>query len=871
LSTDDASSGPPPAAFTGRRRNLKTPRSVRLAELVARVAVHAGGFGAIAAVLVVCGVLVAAVLPLFRGAEISAEGLAAAPAAEAPLHFAVDEYRALAVTVSRTGALDVFRLDDGARLESRALFEGPAPVSASTGLRDGRLGFGFADGSLRFCDVTFEAELADPATLPPALAALPKGGRGTDGASVVVHLGDDTWRRTKVKVALEEPLVGANRAAPVLFDEALSPSKRALLVHRADGSLTFNVVRERTNLVTGAVRRTLEESAIAYRAPAGAGAPFRMALAGLGDGAVLLWRDGRCLRYDLREPSSASVAESLDLVPDAGDELTDASLLIGGTTLVVSTKLGRSSAWFRTKPPGASTSDGAVLREAHVLAAHAAAVTASSRSARSRLYATGHADGAVRIHHVTSNALAAEARVPDGGPVLALRLAPKNDAVVALTRSGFAKFGLDAEMTEASPAALFTKIWYEGYEGPEHVWQSSSGTDDFEPKYGLWPLVFGTLKGTIIALLLAVPVALLAAIYTSEFLKPAQKARVKPVVEMMASLPSVVLGFVAALVLAPLVEGSVAGVVASFYVLPCSLLVGAYVWQSLPERFTRGASGFVKLCGAGLMLALGLPASGVVGRALELLLFEGDLKRWLDGQVGGPFGGWFVATLAPAAVGVALVFARTVSPAIRARSTDWSRGRAAAVDAAKFAAGVAATCLVAAVVAWALGAAGFDPRGALVGTYVQRNALVVGFVMGFAVIPIVYTIAEDALSSVPDSLRSASLGAGATPWQTATRIVVPTAMSGLFSAVMVGLGRAVGETMIVLMAAGNTPVMDWNVFNGFRTLSANIAVELPEAVQGGPHYRVLFLAALVLFAATFVLNTLAEVVRRRFRKRAYQL
>ena len=96
-------------------------------------------------------------------------------------------------------------------------------------------------------------------------------------------------------------------------------------------------------------------------------------------------------------------------------------------------------------------------------------------------------------------------------------------------------------------------------------------------------------------------------------------------------------------------------------------------------------------------------------------------------------------------------------------------------------------------------------------------------------------------------------------------------MSGLFSAVMVGLGRAVGETMIVLMAGGNTPVSDWNIFNGFRTLSANIAVELPEAVVGSTHYRTLFLAALTLFVLTFVINTVAEVVRLRFRKRAYQL
>jgi len=143
--------------------------------------------------------------------------------------------------------------------------------------------------------------------------------------------------------------------------------------------------------------------------------------------------------------------------------------------------------------------------------------------------------------------------------------------------------------------------------------------------------------------------------------------------------------------------------------------------------------------------------------------------------------------------------------------------------------------------------------------------------MGFAVITIIYTLSDDALSSVPEHLRSASLGCGATLWQTAIRVVLPVAMSGIFSAVMIGLGRAVGETMIVVMAAGNTPVMDINVFNGLRALSANIAVELPEAVKDGTLYRMLFLAALSLFVVTFVLNTVAEIIRMRFRKRAFQL
>lgn len=151
-------------------------------------------------------------------------------------------------------------------------------------------------------------------------------------------------------------------------------------------------------------------------------------------------------------------------------------------------------------------------------------------------------------------------------------------------------------------------------------------------------------------------------------------------------------------------------------------------------------------------------------------------------------------------------------------------------------------------------------------TYDQRNALVVGIAMGFAVIPNIYSIAEDAVFSVPRSLTLGSLALGATPWQTLTRVVILTASPGIFSALMIGMGRAVGETMIVLMATGNTPIMDMNLFEGMRTLAANVAVEMPESEVGGSHYRVLFLAALVLLMFTFVMNTLAELIRQRLRK-----
>ncbi|MBU1909860.1 MAG: ABC transporter permease subunit, partial [Verrucomicrobia bacterium] len=405
---------------------------------------------------------------------------------------------------------------------------------------------------------------------------------------------------------------------------------------------------------------------------------------------------------------------------------------------------------------------------------------------------------------------------------------------------------------------------------PAHTWQSSAATDDFEPKLGLMPLIFGTLKATVYSLLFGVPIALLAAVFTSEFLHPRARRVVKPAIEMMASLPSVVLGFLAAIVFAPFVENVVPAVLLCFFTVPVAFLLGAYLWQMLPPPLTLRLAGWrlLFLCA---LLPAGVGLAVVLGPRLEGWLFAGDIRRWLDGQVGGPTGGWFLLLLAPAALAVAVLFARLLQPRLQQAARRWSRRRCAAADALKFAAGVLLVLTLALALARLLAAAGLDPRGSLLGTYVQRNALVVGFVMGFAVIPIIYTVADDALAAVPDHLRSAALGAGATPWQTAVTIVIPTAMSGLFSAVMIGLGRAVGETMIVLMAAGNTPLMDWNLFNGFRTLSANIAVELPEAVRNSTHYRVLFLSALVLFALTFVVNTLAEMVRLRFRKKAVEL
>jgi phosphate transport system permease protein len=301
------------------------------------------------------------------------------------------------------------------------------------------------------------------------------------------------------------------------------------------------------------------------------------------------------------------------------------------------------------------------------------------------------------------------------------------------------------------------------------------------------PLVFGTIKGTVYAMLFAIPLAVLAALYTSQFADPALRAKIKPTVEIMAALPSVVIGFLAGLYLASLVERNLLSVLLMFLLVPMFGTGGVFLWRLLPPRFTRTVKPGTELALIVPLLVVGGWVATLLSPDVEAAFFGGDVRMWLQS-------------------------------------------------------------------AWGL-------------TYDQRNCLVVGIAMGFAVIPIIFTISEDAFSSVPSSLTAASLALGASRWQTAVRVVLPTASPGVFSAVMVGFGRAVGETMIVLMATGNTPVMDWSLFNGIRTLSANIAVEIPEAPYGGTLYRTLFLAAALLFVMTFVVNTIAEIIRQRLRDR----
>jgi phosphate transport system permease protein len=866
----------------GQRRRRVTRRGVRLAERLARLLISIGGIGTIVAVTLILVFLAWVVTPLFMGARMEARGAPVATAAASArnvLQVGLDPRGAAAWALYDDGSVQTWRLSDGAQLERRSLGI-PRLLTASALLPSGdELALGFADGSLRTCAIAFDADdgTARDGTAP-ATGTMPPGAIAPGAMP-------------RLTIRMSEPIeTGSSR--PIVRVDRSPLNSRERLCALDDANQLFLIELERTeNMLTGEVTATASHFAIPFETQPGAPVPNHVLIAGNGGSLFVAWKSGHLVRYDVRDPEHARVAEDVELCTP-GNELTSLCFLIGKSTLISGDSNGRLRAWFCTKPSAPHaladaprTCDGATLVMAHELSEKGPAVTALAPSARSRVVAAGLADGALALYHVTSHKLLAEARVDvhagDEEPASAasgprsfierIAVAPKEDGVVALGAGRVTRWSLDLRHPEASISSLFAPVWYEGYEKPTHAWQSTSGTDDFEPKLGLIPLVFGTIKATFYSMLFGLPIALLAAIYTSEFLNPRLRAPLKSLTEMMASLPSVVLGFIAALVIAPFVQKFIPAVITSFVTIPGALLLGAHLWQLLPQRIALRFHGAPRFALMAIALPLGALAAFALGGSVERALFAGDIQAWLDRHAGRALGGWVLLLLPVSILAVVLFSTRVVDPSLRRVSAAWSRGRCARVDLVKFALGAACAIGLALGAGLVLDGLWLDPRGGVLDTYVQRNALVVGFVMGFAVIPVVYTLAEDALSSVPHHLRLASLGAGATPWQTAVRVVIPTAMSGLFSAAMIGLGRAVGETMIVLMATGNTPVMSWNVFNGFRTLSANLATELPEAVRNSTHYRTLFLAALCLFAMTFAFNTLAEVVRQRFRKRAYQL
>jgi phosphate transport system permease protein len=833
-----------------------------------------GGLSVIVAVLGIMAFLVDVVVPLFLGGRVLASHHYELPeTAERALLLLSDEEGVVGARLDASGTFSTFHLSSGRPVQSLTLNLGEAPVTAfARTIQGGDLVLGFADGSVRFGRVVFESRILATGEVPAEGSTLDATSH-TDGVAVYVALPDGQVRRVTARLELQEVQSASPTLRPIVaLDYRVGGNRerptRAFVAVDDVGAIVLSRSESRVNLLTREVTTDLRRSALPPVASDGGVAG--VLLTQRADELLVAQLNGTLHRFDVRDFDHPRLAETRDLTPGAA-EITSVGFLIGEQSVVVGTSTGEVNVYFRVEAPDAGTSDGRALVLAHVLEPHAAAVTAFAPSERSKTFATADAEGAVWIRHSTSEQVLLRPGSERRAKIQALAMSSRDDGVLAVDAARSATFWQVAiPHPETTLRTIFGRVWYEGYSKPTHTWQSSSGTDVFEPKFSLVPLIFGTLKATTYSLLFAVPLALLAAVYTSEFIHPRVRAGVKPVMEMMASLPSVVLGFIAALVLAPLVETWISSVLLLLLAFPFTLFAGAMLWQALPRRLALRMDGVPKLCLMFVAIAGAVLLSYRLGPPLEAAFFGGDFRLWLDG--GGSGTPLLFALLLPLSIGVV---AWLLPRLLGNRLDGWMRTASplagAGIDAVRWVAVLGAAALVAGLSAWLLGGLGLDPRDGLVGTYVQRNTLVVGFAMGFAVIPIIYTIAEDAMSAVPNHLRAASLACGATPWQTAIRVIVPTATSGIFAAVMVGMGRAVGETMIVVMAAGNTPIIDWNVFNGLRALSANIAVELPEAVKDSSLYRMLFLAALTLFAMTFLVNTVAEVVRLRFRRRAAQL
>jgi phosphate transport system permease protein len=494
--------------------------------------------------------------------------------------------------------------------------------------------------------------------------------------------------------------------------------------------------------------------------------------------------------------SSSGLIRALDLVAVAnGDSdrfaiqtlLTEDGIrpsqivfLLGGISLLVADDSGAISQWFLSRDEGQTR-----LQKAREFAPGTQPILSMTSEQRRKNFLSVDELGRLAIYNTTAHRAVFSEDITDAMP-FRLALSPRGDGLLLENVDGGIGFWeVHNEHPEVSWSVLWDKVWYEGYSDPDYIWQSSASSNEFEPKYSLMPLTFGTLKAAFYAMLLAAPLAICGAIFTGYFMAPAMRRKVKPLIELMEALPTVVLGFLAGLWLAPFVEKNLLGIFSILIVLPLSVLAASFAWTQLPRKIREwvpdgweaGILIPVILIFSYLSFALAVP--------IENSFFGGDMRFWISNDLGI--------------------------------------------------------------------------------SYDQRNAMVVGFAMGFAVIPTIFSIAEDAIFTVPKQLTYGSLALGATPWQSLRRVVLPTASPGIFSALMIGMGRAVGETMIVLMATGNTPIMDINIFEGMRTLAANIAVEIPESEVDSTHYRILFLAALVLFMSTFVFNTIAEVVRQRLR------
>ncbi|MDP3850115.1 MAG: ABC transporter permease subunit [Luteolibacter sp.] len=719
--------------------------------------------GGVAVILSVFGIFYFVgkeVLPLFRSADVAPVGKFDALAVPAVL--GVDEWGEMPFFYDGGDKVVFLSVADAARreievpglagLKITAHAFDPVHLRVSLGLEDGRVGSFLVGYERKFSGDG--KSIIEPAVTAEPWFSLKHG----EGAVTAVSYGDSGAGR----------VIAARRGeGAVATVSVLRLGMKRGLVGKGKLSLLEEVE----------VTKELGAEPLLLRASQNGA----MVLVALADGGVA---------YFLAD--SQGVSKRQTFRPFDGVSPRQMDFLFGGVAVVLTAMDGRQEQWslFRAGRDGER-----MFGESKVFPQLGEGRVIFAASQRNRTFLTGSGRD-LSIRHSTSGAVRWEGAL-DIDPVTAV-LDAKGGHFIAAAADGTARrYSIHDPHPEAGWRAFFGKVWYEGGSEPVYQWQSTGGSDDFEPKLSLIPLIFGSLKGTACALIFSIPVALLAAVFSAAFLPLEIKRVVKPVMEIMSSLPSVVLGFLAGLWLAPLLETRVPSVMMMTLVVPLAALATGYVWCRLPNsfrnRFAQGSEWIIVIP----FLALAGWIGWSLGPVIESLLFVH--KDAATGNEIADFRLWW-----PQAAGI---------------------------------------------------------------SFEQRNSLVLGFMMGFAVIPVIFTIAEDALSNVPESLTAAAAALGANRWQVVRTVLLPVASSGIFSALMIGFGRAVGETMIMVMATGNTPITEWNLFNGMRTLSANIAVELPEAPVGSTHYRTLFLGAVVLFAMTFFMNTAAELLRQRLRDR----
>jgi phosphate transport system permease protein len=723
-----------------------------LKDRLARYVVLVGGLGVIGALLLIFVYLAQEVAPLFRGAHVEERKTFAVPGgAGRTLYLAAEEQGEVGMRAADDGEVTFFDLFNGNVLATDKLPLGERKLGSVSSLSSerGTLAAGLDDGSVLVFAHEYKVTYPNDKRLITPSVSFPRG---------------------------NTPIAFAS--SPVTSLAARDEGDTLMLIGAdATGALNLKVFSKETSMFGD---ETLTESPIVTFTPDVK--PDVLLLEPALHWLYVIDRDaGKIAFYKLNGAEKPELIE----VEEAGAKIANARYLAGGISIVVAQADGKVSQWFPARRGEEGKWYLARVREFRMQ--DGAKVTAIGPEQRRRGFAVGDASGHVSLYYATSGNRVYDEKMFDSA-IERIVFNPRARVMLVLSADSELRVSeVHNEHPEISFSALWRKVWYESYDEPAYLYQSSSASSDFEPKFSLTPLMVGTLKGAFYAMIFAIPIAVLGAIFTANFMSAEMRQIVKPSVEVLAALPSVILGFLAGLWLAPFVETNLPGMFLTLFFLPISIPLFGYVWSRMPRAIRLRVPGGWEAALLIPVIAIVVWACFAAAKPVEALAFGGNMQSWMDHTLG---------------IG-----------------------------------------------------------------YIQRNSLVVGIAMGIAVIPVIFSIAEDAIFSVPKHLSLGSLALGATPWQTLIGVVLPTASPGIFSAIMIGLGRAVGETMIVLMATGNTAVMDFGLFSGMRTLAANVAVEMPESEVGSTHFRLLFLAGLTLFLFTFILNTFAETVRSRLRRK----